>query len=427
MIMDQNIDFEEVANKYGTPLYLYSGEVLEKNFDNLRSKLHPSLELFFSLKSNPNISVYSFLKNLGARAEVSSLAELITVLKANTKPKDIIFLGPGKKEEEIEACIQNNIYAIVCESFQELELINEIACGHNKKVEIALRINPSFSIKGSKLTMGGKSTQFGIDNEELMSCSIEYFNQFQNVRIIGFHTYMGTRILDEEVIMENTRNILQNAEDLSSELNIDLEMIDIGGGLGIPYFENEKDLDIKKLTGLLNPIITEFKNRHKNTRMIMELGRFLTAKSGVYITRALYTKQSRNENFIVADGGTNHHMAAVGIGSFVKRNFPIKMLTYKPEATEKLTYNISGPLCTPNDTVGKNVELPPTKKGDLIGILNSGAYGPTASPTHFLSHGYPAEVLAYKNKHYLIHERETVDVMLEKQRLHDVNLSKILT
>jgi diaminopimelate decarboxylase len=422
MILDQNINFEQIAREYGTPLYLYSGEVLEENYYDLRNKLHPSLELFFSLKSNPNISIYSFLKNLGARAEVSSLAELSTVLTCNTKPENIIFLGPGKKREEIEMCINEGIYAIVCESFQELELINNIAFELNKNVNIALRINPSFTVKGSKLTMGGKSTQFGIDDEILMNTSKGFFNQFTHVTIIGFHTYMGTRILDEDVVIENTKKILSNVEELSQKLNIELRMVDIGGGLGVPYFDKEREINIDRLTEMMNSIISDFREKHPTTRLIMELGRYLTAKSGIYITKALYTKQSRDENFIVADGGTNHHMAAVGIGSFVKRNFPIKLLTNKDGINEHLTYNISGPLCTPNDTIAKKLELPPVSQGDLIGILNSGAYGPTASPTGFLSHGFPAEVLTYQGDQYLIRQRDNVEVILERQCLHEVNM-----
>lgn len=417
---NNNIDFEKVSDIFRTPLYLYNGEELEKNFNDLRNKIDPSLEFFFSLKSNPNISIYSFLKNLGARAEVSSLTELKTVLKCNTAPKNIIFLGPGKSLEEIEACINHDIYAIVCESFQELEFINKIACEKNKIANVAIRINPSFCIQGAKLTMGGKPRQFGIDEEALINLSEDYLRKFNHISFIGFQAYMGTRILDENIVIENTKNILRIVDVLSNKLGIALEMVDIGGGLGVPYFDNEKDIDITKLSNKLNPIIREFKAKHPNTRMIMELGRYLTAKSGIYITKVLYVKKSRSENFVVTDGGTNHHMAAVGIGSFVKRNFPMENLSniYGEKST---LYNVSGPLCTPNDTIGKNVMMSQTKQGDLIGIYNSGAYGPTASPVFFLSHGYPAEVLYYKGQCYLIRERDTVESMLEKQHLHELN------
>ncbi|MEC5425433.1 diaminopimelate decarboxylase [Virgibacillus sp. C22-A2] len=414
------IDFQKLKAKYPTPLYLYSGEELEDNYINLRKKMEDNLEIFFSLKSNPNISIYSFLHNLGAKAEVSSLSELHTVLKCGTNPKDIIFLGPGKSIKEINACISNNIYALVCESIQELDIINNIAFMYNKVVDVAIRINPSVNVKGAKLVMGGKPRQFGIDEEELLELDDSFFEKFSNVNMIGFHTYMGTRILDEHVIVENTKIILKNAEVLSNKFNLDLKMVDIGGGLGVPYFNNEVDLNTDSLCSKLNPMIKEFKHKFPNARMIMELGRYLTAKAGVFVTKALYVKESRGEKFVIVDGGTNHHMAAVGIGSVIKRNFPIVCLSNLNSSPE-YRYNICGPLCTPNDTLGKNVDLPHINRGDLIGIQHSGAYGPSASPTLFLSHGYPTEVLYYKNKDYLIRENDTNDDILAKQRLHNIN------
>ncbi|GIP63142.1 diaminopimelate decarboxylase [Virgibacillus pantothenticus] len=416
--MKNKVDFQAISTTYGTPLYLYSGEELEQNYNHLRNHLTSSLEIFYSLKANPNISIYSFLHSLGAKAEVSSKAELLTVLKCGTNPQDIIFLGPGKSSEELEMCISNNIYSIVCESFQELELINQIAQNNNRIINVSIRTNPSFTIKGARLTMGGKSRQFGIDEEILLGLNYEDLSQYKNICIIGFHTYMGTRILDETVIVENTVNILRSAELLSEKLKINLEMVDIGGGLGVPYFDGEVSINIENLCRELNPVIEQFQNKHPRSRLIMELGRYLTATSGMYITKVSYVKESRGELFAITDGGTNHHMAAVGIGSFVKRNFPIVSLSSTSE--QRYNYNISGPLCTPNDTIGKNVSLPKLFHGDLIGIENSGAYGPTASPTLFLSHGYPAEVLHYQGEHYLIRERDSVDSMLSKQILHEL-------
>lgn len=414
------IDFQKLIDRYPTPLYLYSGEELEENYAELRGKLDDNLEIFFSLKSNPNISIYSFLHNLGAKAEVSSLSELQTVIKCGTDPKDIIFLGPGKSIEEITACISNNIYALVCESLQELEIVNRIAFQLNQVVDVAIRINPSVNVKGAKLVMGGRPRQFGIDEEELLKLDNRYFEKFSHLNMIGFHTYMGTRILDENVIVENTNLILKNAKVLSEKFNLDLKMVDIGGGLGVPYFNNEVDLNIDSLCSQLNSMIREFKHEFPNVRMIMELGRYLTATSGVFVAKVLYVKESRGEKFAIVNGGTNHHMAAGGIGSVIKRNFPIVNLS-DLTGTPDDQYNICGPLCTPNDTLGKNVALPKINRGDLIGILQSGAYGPSASPTLFLSHGYPTEVLYYWGKYYLIREHDTSDDILAKQRLHNIN------
>ncbi|SNS62603.1 diaminopimelate decarboxylase [Streptosporangium subroseum] len=411
----QGITVSELAREYGTPLYIYDGDALREQFLGLRTRLHPKLEMFFSLKSNPNVSICALLHSLGARAEVSSLVELATALQAGVKGEDIIFLGPGKSREELRTCVNENVHAIVCESFGELELIEEVAKEQEKIVNVVLRVNPSFSVKGSGLTMGGKPRQFGIDEEQILA-DPGLATRFSNVRLMGVHAYMGTRILSEEVVVENTVRILELAERIATKLDFPLELVDVGGGLGIAYFEGERDLDPELLTSRLNPVIEDFVSRYPDTRMIMELGRYLTAPSGTYMVRVRYVKTSMGERFAVADGGTNHHMAAVGIGSFVKRNFPMRLLNrIDEEATEP--WYVTGPLCTPNDTIGKGVLLPPVRTGDLLGVLRSGAYGPTASPVLFLSHGSPAEVLVKDGRHHLVRERDGIDDLLRQQHL----------
>lgn len=278
---------------------------------------------------------------------------------------------------------------------------------------MAIRVNPTFTVKGSRLSMGGKPRQFGIDEEEIFQ-NISILNSYKNVEIIGIQVYMGTRILDGDVICQNTQNILKLAEKFSKQTDQYLQFVDIGGGLGVPYFGNEEELNIQRLGKQLAPIIADFKANFPNTRLAMEAGRYLVAKSGIFVSKVNYTKKSREENFVITDGGTNCHMAAVGIGSFVKRNFPMINLTNLNE-TDIETYNVTGPLCTPNDIVGKNVELSRVQKGDLIGVLQSGAYGPSASPGLFLSHGFPAEVMILNGEHYLIRRRDHSDDIIDKQ------------
>ncbi|NMH73539.1 type III PLP-dependent enzyme [Bacillus sp. RO2] len=419
----QGISVKDVAKEYGTPFYWYDSEVLKTTYNDLKTYMPEEIELFYSLKANPNITIYNYLKSLGAKAEVSSLAELKTVLLSGTNPADIIFLGPGKSEEEIKCCIENSIYAIVCESIQELQLINDISIEFNKKTSVALRINPSFITKGSKLTMGGKPRQFGIDEEFILSDS-NSFKGLSNIDIIGIHVYMGTRILEHSEIYQNTVNILQLSQLISSKLGFNLQFVDIGGGLGVPYFEKEKELDLPKLGETLHTVIKEFKNKFPYTRIFMELGRYLVAKSGIFVSKVRYLKESRGELFAITDGGTNCHMAAVGISSFVKRNFPMKNLC-NLDGVDKHLYNVAGPLCTPNDLVGKLVELPTVSVGDFIGVFNSGAYGPSASPVLFLSHGYPAEILMHNSKSYLIRNRDNANDILGKQTLYDLVPEKV--
>ncbi|MDX3854831.1 alanine racemase [Streptomyces sp. AK02-01A] len=413
----QNITVTELAERFGTPLYVYDGDVIARQFNGLRELLHPSVEMFYSLKANPNISICALLHSLGARAEVSSLAELLTAQRAGVPADQIMFLGPGKSRTEITACLKEDI-TVICESFGELALIDEVAAGLGTHARVVLRVNPSFAVKGGGLTMGGKPRQFGIDEDALMAAP-DLAARHTSVRVTGFQAYMGTRFLDEEVIAENSGRILELAERLSERLNVPLDVVDVGGGLGVAYFPKERDLDVARLTERLNPVFEDFGARHPGTRLVMELGRYLVGHSGLYAVEVRYTKESMGERFAVADGGTNHHMAAVGIGSYVKRNFPMRLLN-RASAAENTPWNVTGPLCTPNDTIGKAVELPADLgPGDIVGVERSGAYGPTASPVYFLSHGYPAEVLVHAGEARLIRTRDDAEAMLAPQIRHD--------
>jgi len=402
-----------LAEVYGTPLFVYDAEVLRGEYHRLRERLHPAMEIFYSLKANPNVAVCATLAQQGARAEVSSLVELMTAERAGVAARDTIFLGPGKSLEEIAACLDRDIYAIICESFGELAHIDAVARALGKVAPVALRVNPDFTVKGAGLTMGGKPRQFGIDTAQLLAATDLHR---PGIRLVGVQAYLGTRILNEEVVVDNVRRIFDLAEELSATLDFPLDVVDVGGGLGVAYFDNERDLDLDRLTEQLNPVIEAFATRHPGTRLVMELGRFLTALCGTYVVRVRYVKTSMGENFAVADGGTNHHMAAVGVGSPVKRNFPIRLLSRASDEPSR-PWQLCGPLCTPNDTIAKAVALPDLRPGDLLGVLRSGAYGPSASPGLFLSHGFPAEVLLDHGHHHLVRERDRPEDLLRLQRL----------
>ncbi len=422
----QGIEFEELAEQFGTPLYVYDGDLLTDTITGLRRALHPAIEVFYSLKANPNISVFNTLRLGGARAEVSSLVELRTVLMAGTAPSDIVFLGPGKSERELVACLETGVYAIVVESFDELDDIERLAQERGVRQHVVLRINPTCAISGSRLTMGGKPRQFGIDEAQVLAAG-DLSAKYRYAEVGGIQVYMGTRILDAEVVGKNTRYILDLAERVAEATGMPLDTVDIGGGLGVAYFEGEDDLDAVDVATEINPLLDKFHSAHPDTRLIMESGRFLTGRAGVYVIGVRYVKESMGERFAIADGGTHHHMAAVGIGSFVKRNFPAVLLSRRAEEAtdlgESQPWNVTGPLCTPNDSILKNAQLPALLPGDLVGIQRSGAYGPSASPGLFLSHGFPAEVLVSGGQAHLVRSRDEPEDLLRHQHLHQPSTS----
>jgi diaminopimelate decarboxylase len=411
----QGIAISDLARTYGTPLFVYDGDVLRNQYVRLREILSPDVRIFYSLKANPNVAVCAELRRLGAGAEVSSLAELVTAGMAGVPANQTIFLGPGKSNAELAACLDRDVALIVCESFGELDQLDSMARERGVRPRVLVRVNPAFSVKGSGLTMGGKPRQFGIDEEQLLA-DPAVLGRWPGLAVTGIQVYVGTRILDEAVVAANTERIFDLAERASSRLGFDLETVDIGGGLGVAYFDGERDIDAETLAVLLNPVIADFRRRHRHTEIAMELGRYLTALAGTYVVRVRYVKESMGERFAIADGGTNHHMAAVGIGSYVKRNFPVSLVNRADEPAAE-SWNVTGPLCTPNDTLVKGALLPSVRPGDLIGVARSGAYGPSASPVLFLSHGYPAEVLVSDGRAHLVRDRDTVEDLLGKQHL----------
>jgi diaminopimelate decarboxylase len=406
----QGIAVSELAEAYGTPLYVYDADVLREQYRRLRL----DAEILYSLKANPNVAICALFGQLGAGAETSSLAELAIAGWAGVPAERTAFLGPGKRRDELVACLDAGIGMIVCESLGELDLLDALAGERDATVPVMLRVNPAVSLKGARLTMGGKARQFGIDEEQLFA-DPALLDRWPSVAVTGVHVYLGTRILDEQVIAASTEQILDLADRLSAFLRFPLDVVDVGGGLGVAYFEKERDIDPDVLAGLLNPVFAAFRRGHPSARVVMELGRYLTAAAGCYVVRVGYVKSSQGQWFAVADGGSNHHSAAAGTGSFVPRNFPVSLLSRVGEALGQWT--VTGPLCTPSDTLVREARLPTLRAGDLIGIWRSGAYGPTASPGLFLSHGHPAEVLLDHGRAYLVRARDTVTDLLRSQRL----------
>lgn len=410
---------ERVKTQFGTPAFVYNADYIRANFADLRHRLSPSIDILYSLKANPNAAIIDCLKSCGAGAEVSSRAELHTAIRVGVSASNIIFVGPAKTRDEIADCLRFGIFAIIAESARELEIIDELAReqGLQRPVDVMLRINPDFTTSGSGLTMSGKPRQFGIDIEQIPDLR-DVMAGLTHVRVMGFHVYMGTRFLEAEPVIENTVNILEMAKSLGALLDITIEAVDVGGGFGIPYFDNESALNLVTLTHGINDAVSRFRETCPDSRIIIELGRYLTAGCGAMLTRVHYTKQSRDEAFAITDGGTNLHMAAVGVGGFAKRSFPILNLSRDNcEGLAKTT--VTGPLCTPSDTLARKANLGDVAEGDVLAVLCSGAYGPSASPTGFLSHGYPNEVLVDGDDLHLVRTGDDTNDIVGRYRLPD--------
>ncbi|MFJ1340683.1 phosphopantetheine-binding protein [Pseudomonas caricapapayae] len=390
---------------FGTPTYLYDEAVLRSSFNELRDALPDCVDIFYALKVNPNLSLVKLIRSYGGNTEVCSLAELEIALKAGVAPQDIILLGPYKKPEEHRRALEVGVFAIVVESESELRKLSTLAGELGCDAPVAIRINPNFSASGSPWKMGGRPTHFGIEEDTAVANFAEYV-ALPNIRVKGIHVYNGTKILDAQSVYDNAAYILDLFRSLTRRYQLDMRMVDVGGGLGIKYYENESELDTAQLKQLLAPLFTAFHHEFPRTRIILESGRFIAGKCGSLLVTVDNIKENHGKTFAVTDGGTNCHGAAAGSGQVLKRNFRIVKATGS-SGGPLCEYHVSGPLCSPDDLLGRDVRLEALQEGDILAVTASGAYGPSASPTLFHSHGHPAEVVVSNNQLFLVRARQT--------------------
>jgi len=372
------------------PGYVYSTGQLRSSWQALRSAIPATAGIYYSLKANPHPEIVRLLVQWGADVDVCSLGELQVVLAAGAAAESISYLGPGKTDAELRACVEHRVGTIVVESIAELGRLSAIAEDAGTQMDIVIRVNPSEAATGSRLAMGGRARQFGVDEEQLLELGPDDVH-LPGIRVVGFHSYNGTRNLDAQSIVATSERLLEVFERLAARLRVPLLHANLGGGFGVAYHANETMLDLEELTVGLNRVVGAYEKAHPDGQVHFESGRFLVAPSGTYLTRVVDKKQSRGKVFVVCDGGTNHFLGASGGGSPLRRNFPAEVIGrdghFRSGQTEPV--EVAGPLCTPNDILLKNAELPAMEVGDRIAVRLAGAYGASASPLDFLSHDHP--------------------------------------
>jgi diaminopimelate decarboxylase len=395
-----------IADRFGTPLYIYDRHILERQWTKLRDALPTEFTISYSIKANPHRNILQFFLNKGCGLEVASGGELFQAFGAGCPPDRIVFAGPGKTEPELEFALSQSIGEIHLESMRELERISAICRRLNQQGRVALRINPMGSVQGGAMRMGGRPAPFGIDEE----CLDDVLDQILSDSIIefrGIHLFIGTQILDHTILINQYRYGIEIAKRVATRLGHPLHTIDLGGGFGIPYFPHEQELNMEGLAKGLAALMAEVKDDplFSGTQFMVEPGRFLVGEAGVYVTRINDIKVSRGKKFLIVDGGMHHHLAASGnLGQTIKRNYPLAVVNKLDNAPEE-TVDIVGPLCTPLDVLGRGVTVPKTEVGDLIGFYQSGAYARSASPLGFLSHPTPPEVWVEDGQPRLIRRR----------------------
>lgn len=412
--MEESLLIEQ-AERFGTPLYVFDGDEIANTYKNMIKQLPGGTEIFYSVKANPSLGICQLLKMHGSGIEVASSGELQLALKAGFKPEKIIFSGPGKSVEELEFAIETGIAAIIAESLNELEVIEQLSAKRDCKIDVGIRINPDYDLPNAKIKMSGSGKQFGIDAYDLPEV-MSFLKKAQHLRLLCLHIYVGTQIFEHETVLAHVRHMLEMARQIIEVYGIDLRIIDFGGGFGIPYFGEGKPFDINGFGQGMKIVYQEYKGICKGRRLIFESGRYLLARNGYFLTKVLYRKRSKGTDFLITDGGMNNHVLSTFRGRQMRNNFPLYFLGKTGEIE---TVTIAGPLCTPDDILGRSVETVKAGSGDILCIPNSGAYGLSYSPVHFLGHPVPAEVMRYKGDSYLLRQRgKSEEILLGQQKIN---------
>ena len=419
-VCDQ-IPISEITQRFGTPLFVYSGRNLKERIETVRNALGDDVDLFFSLKSNPSVGLCQIIASKGLGAELASIGEIHVARAAGFAPRTVIFAGPGKTDEELEAAVKWGIGSINVESEGELGRLARIAAEQSRRTRVCLRINPLEQVKGAQMRMGGGPNQFGID-EEAVDLIVDTWRNHQWVDIVGIHVYVGTQLFDVPAMLKHHEHVVSLAQRVAEQLGRPLEMINFGGGFAIPYFESSVPFDLSQFSVGFKKILENVKASRllQDARVIIELGRYLVAEAGVYVTRVVDVKTSRGVDYVVTDGGMNHHIAATGnFGQVFRKPYPMAVLNKLGEPSEQCA-NIVGPCCTPLDVFGQNIPVPKVAPGDLVGVFYSGAYGYSAGSLRFLSHPTPAEVLVSGQEIFSLRQPgDSADVLLGQVVLDD--------
>lgn len=378
----------DLTAEHGTPLFAYDATLVTARVAAFRRHF-PGIDLHYAIKANPFAPLLHCLAGQVDGLDIASSGELARAV-AVMPPERISFAGPGKRDAELEAAIEAGI-TLNLESEAEAARALAIAQRLGRTPHLAVRVNPDFELRGSGMRMGGRPSPFGIDAARVPALVRRLIDEGADWR--GLHVYAGSQALDAAAVIDMQAATLQLAERLCDEAGAAPPLLNLGGGFGVPYFAGDRPLDIAAVGAALAEATATRPPVLEQTKFAIELGRWLVAEVGVYLTRIVDRKESGGETFLVVDGGLHHQLAATGnLGTVVRRTYPIA-LADRLDGEPEETVSIVGPLCTPLDRLADRIGFPRAEPGDLVAVFLAGAYGLTASPTAFLGHPQPAEIL----------------------------------
>ncbi len=373
-----------------TPLFVYSSDHLRARVADLRGAMPKRLAIHYAMKGNPFPPLLVLMNGLVDGFDVASGGELELALVAGVDAARISFAGPGKRNRELERAISLGV-TLNCESEGEVERCVNLGGKLGVTPRLAVRVNPSFDLKGSGMKMGGGAKQFGVDAERVPALVKRIIAAGAEWR--GFHIYAGSQALSADAIIAMQAQTLALVAELTEAIGVSPPHVNLGGGFGIPYFPGDEPVNIEAVGAALGKAFDALPPSLANTEFCIELGRYLVGEAGVYLTRIVDRKISHGQVFLITDGGLHHQLAASGnFGTVIRRNYPVAIASRFDAEPEEVA-SIVGCLCTPLDKLSDSAHLPRAEVGDLVAIFCAGAYGASASPANFLGQGPAIEML----------------------------------
>jgi len=400
----EDVSVEKLAEKYGTPLYIYSHRTFIEHFRKIKNAFADFDTLIcYSVKACSNITIMKELEKEGAGFDIVSGGELYRALKIGADPKKIVYAGVGKTKEEMVYSIESGILMFNVESVNELKALDKTAKSLNKKINVALRINPDVeSLTHEYITTGKKENKFGID----IVLAYELFRnskKYKNINIKGIHMHIGSQITVATPYIQAITKIAKFIKDLKNE-GIEIEFFNIGGGLGIIYNE-EQPSTADSFALAIKPYLAGL-----NVKVILEPGRFIVGNAGLLVTRVIYNKKGIKKDFLIVDAGMNDLIRPSLYHAYHK------ILPVNAKKGTLQVYDVVGPICESSDFLGKDRHLPPVEEGDLLAVRSAGAYGFSMS-SNYNSRTRAAEVLIKGKKDWLIRERDNFADLIRNEKL----------
>ncbi|MBF0456547.1 MAG: diaminopimelate decarboxylase [Nitrospirae bacterium] len=398
----EDVSVETLAETYGTPLYVYSYKTLLRHFKSYDDSFKDFPHIIcYALKANSNAAILRTFAAEGGGADIVSGGELYRALRAGIPPQKIVYAGVGKKEDEINYALNQDILMFNVESEQELMALDKAAEKLGKLVPIALRINPGVDpATHAKITTGSKKNKFGIPFEG----ALEFYKlaqKLKHVKIVGIHEHIGSQIISLKPFLIALQRLVSLIDELNAE-GIEIKYLDIGGGLGIQYLD-EIPPHPADLAEQIKPIL-----QGRNLTIVMEPGRTLVGNAGLLVTKVLYTKKGHDRDFIIVDAGMNDMIRPAMYDAY-HHIMPV----YKKNRKDVFA-DIVGPICESSDYLGKDRDLPAMQQGEYAVVMSAGAYGYSMS-SNYNSRPRAAEVLVHGAEHFLIRKRETYDDLVRNE------------